>query len=203
MEMHHAVASYGCPSAALHEAQEGNTQRSLHLTDSGMAKMRRAEEEGFRKVQAVGLLGDRRFGRDYIQVQRSRLVHMHVVGFLLQGPNMRGHGAEARCEHRPPGPAAASPRRSPGFRARSVALALEFLGGDDVVCVRERFDVETIAGVFVAAGQVLRLWVGDGLKFAVAKPSLTAQSHPGICDSSYLLQPSRNTRPVPDCRQPM
>ena len=203
MEMHHAVASYGFPSAARQEAQEGNTRRSFHLAGSGMAKTRRAEEDGFRKVQVVGLLRDRWLGRDYIQVQRSRWVHIHVVGFRVQGSNMRGRAAEAQREHRPPGPAAASPRRSPRFRARSVALALEFLGEGDVVCVRGRFDVEMIAGVLVAAGQVPRLSDGDGLKFAVARPSLMAQSHPGICGSNYLLQPSPNTRLFRDCRQPM
>ena len=132
----------------------------------------------------------------------SSLVHNHATGSRVQGSSMRGHGSEAQCVRRPPGPAAPSPRRSPRFRARWVALALEFLDEDDAGSVREQFDVETIGGVVAAAERVLRLLDGDGLKYGVAKQNLTAQSHLGICDSSYPLQRSPNTRLVRGYRQP-
>ena len=127
-------------------------------------------------------------------VQTSSSAHTQLVGFRAQEPSRCGHCAEAQYEYRPPGPAAASPRRSPRFRARLVALVLESLGEDGEGSVRGQFGAETIDGVIVVAAQELRLKGDDCSKYGDAKPSRTVQFHLGICDSNSLLQPSLSIR---------
>lgn len=80
--------------------------------------------------------------------QLSNFVCNYVVGFPAQRPNIRGHHAGAWCEHRLQGPAAATPRRTPHFRALSVVVAAHgFLGGDGAGFFLAGFDVETTLGV--------------------------------------------------------
>lgn len=134
----------------------------------------------------------------------SSLVHNRAVDLLVQEPSMRGRGAEARREHRPPGPAA-NPRRSPRFRVLSVALVLESSDEGGAESVLELYDVGSVGDVLIA-GEVLRVLRGGGdWKYEVAKQNPQDESHLGIYDSNYppllLLQPSRNSRLFRDCQQ--
>lgn len=182
-----------------HEVLEGSNHGLRQLPDSDMGCDRR---EGFRKEQAVRLLPGHWSDRDCMLVQMNSFGHNHAAEFQARGPNTHGPRAEAWCERRLPGPAAATPRRTPRFRARSVAAAaLESLDeGDGGFVVREQFDVETIGGALLAAVQVLRLLDGVGSRSGVAKQNPMDLYHPGICDSNYPPRPSPNIRLFRGCR---
>ena len=144
MGIHRVEASLDCPSAALHEVLEESTHER-HLPHFDMGFDRRW---GFQKARAAGLLRGLRFDRDYMLPQLSSFVHSRAEDFRAQGSSTHGHHAQAWCERRLRGPAA-TPRRTPRFRALSAeAEALVFLGEDDAGFVREQSaDVETIDGV--------------------------------------------------------
>ena len=154
-------------------------------------------------VRAAGLLRGLRSDRDYMLPQLSSFVHNRAEGFRALGSSIHGHHAQAWCERRLRGPAA-TPRRTPRFRALSAAAgALVFLGEDDAEVVREQFAVETIDGVWAEGVQVQALRQSDGVDSTseVVKPNPRGEYRPRRCDSNYYpLPPSPNTRLFRGCR---
>ena len=119
--------------------------------------------QGFQKAPAAGQLQGLRFDRDYMLLQLRSFVHNRAEGFRAQGSSTHGHHARAWCERRLLGPAA-TPRRTPRFRALSAAAeVLVLLGEDDAEVVRGQSDVETIDGVWVAGVPVRALQLSDGV----------------------------------------
>ena len=205
MGIHHVEASWDYPLAALHEVPEESNHELRHRPHFDMGFDRR---KGFQRARAAGLLRGLRSDKDYMLAQLNSFVHNRAEDSRAQGSSTHGHHAQAWCERRLRGPAAASPRRTPRFRALwAAAEALVLSGEDDAeLLVRGQFDAETIDGVEVAGVvpvPALRQWDGVGSKYEVVKQNPTGEYRPRICDSScYPLPPSPSTRLFRGCRRP-